>query len=171
MNCTVMVGLPATGKSSLVKSLIGDNTFIYSTDTYIEEQAAALGKSYNDIFQDYIDKATVRMNLLLELAIARNCDIIWDQTNLVINKRRKIISRMTQAGYNVNCVAITAPNIDDYSVWYERLASRVGKTIPEDVLNNMVQTYMLPSIEEDFDMITYYDMYGTLLGIDYKNIL
>jgi predicted kinase len=34
-----MVGLPATGKSTFINSIIDDDTWIYSTDMYIESVA------------------------------------------------------------------------------------------------------------------------------------
>jgi len=111
--CYVMVGLPASGKSTFLNFIespeFGDTVFIYSTDTYIEDNAKALGKTYDEIFQDYIGKATTRMNALLDLAIKADIDVYWDQTNLSAKKRKKIINRMKNAGYNVECVCFVTP--------------------------------------------------------------
>ena len=169
--CTVMVGLPATGKSTLVESMYKPDTFIYSTDSYIEQQAQALYKTYDDVFKDYIDKATFRMNALLDVAIKDGVDIIWDQTNLGVGKRRKIINRMKQAGYQVRGVCIMPPESDydgDKEYWVQRLANRPGKTIPQNLLTNMIESFTLPTVSEGFDMITFYNMHGALLGIDYR---
>jgi tRNA uridine 5-carbamoylmethylation protein Kti12 len=166
-----MVGLPALGKSTLVEGMWKDtDTFIYSTDSYIEQQAQALDKTYNEVFNDYIDKATFRMNALLDIAIKDGVDIIWDQTNTGVSKRGKIIRRMRQAGYQVRCVCIVPPesgHISDLKDWKYRLANRPGKTIPDEVLTNMYRSFTLPTVEEGFDMITFYNMQGALLGIDY----
>lgn len=169
--CYVMVGLPGLGKSTIVKGMYKDaDTFVYSTDDYIEQQAQALNKTYNNVFKDYINKATARMNALLDVAIKDNIDIIWDQTNLSVNKRRKIINRMKQAGYRVSCVCVVPPEagwFDDQKVWAHRLANRPGKTIPQNILTNMIESFTMPTIEEGFDMITFYNMHGAPLGIDY----
>ena len=174
--CTVMVGLPGLGKSTHIESelklydRIGMGLFVYSTDTYIEAQAKAVGKNYSEVFELFIDKATVRMNALLDIAIKDRMDIIWDQTNLGVGKRRKIINRMKQAGYQVRCVCIIPPEagwLDDQKVWANRLRNRPGKTIPDHVLSNMYKYFVIPTIEEGFDMITFYNMHGALLGIDY----
>jgi len=97
-------------------------------------------------------------------------DIIWDQTNLGAGKRKKIINRMKQAGYEVRCECIIPPkpgHFDDLKVWKQRLQNRPGKTIPQHVLSNMMENYVVPSIEEGFDMITFYNMHGALIAINY----
>jgi predicted ABC-type ATPase len=172
--CTVMVGLPGLGKSTLLNFIdnpeFGDTVFVYSTDAYIEAQAKAVGKNYSEVFELFIDKATVRMNALLDIAIKEGADVYWDQTNLGVGKRRKIINRMRQAGYQVRCVCIVPPeegHISDLKDWKYRLQNRPGKTIPDHVLSNMYKSFVIPTIEEGFDMITFYNMHGALLGIDY----
>lgn len=168
--CTVMVGLPGLGKSTLIEGMYKPDAFIYSTDSYIEQQAQALGKTYDDVFKDYIDKATFRMNALLDIAIKERLDIIWDQTNLGVGKRRKIVNRMKQAGYQVRCECIIPPEagwLDDQKVWANRLRNRPGKTIPQNILTSMIESFTVPSVSEGFDMITFYNMHGALLGIDY----
>lgn len=174
--CTVMVGLPGLGKSTLVNSEISvyDRiempVFVYSTDHYIENIAKMRGLTYDDVFAETIKEATQMCNDGLDSAIADGIDIVWDQTNLGAGKRRKIINRMKQAGYQVRCECIVPPEagwIDDQKVWAQRLANRQGKTIPQNILTNMIESFTMPTIEEGFDMITFYNMHGALLGIDY----
>jgi hypothetical protein len=169
-----MVGLPGLGKSTFLNFMespeFADTVFVYSTDNYIEEQAKALGKTYNDVFSYYIGKATTRMNALLDIAIQMGVDVYWDQTNLGVGKRRKIINRMKQAGYQVRGVCIIPPEagwLDDQKVWAYRLAMRPGKTIPQNILTNMIESFTVPTVSEGFDMIAFYNMHGALLGIDY----
>lgn len=170
--CYVMVGLPATGKSTIVDGMFKDaQTFIYSTDNYIEKHMLDEGYStYDEAFEHMIDEATREMNAELSTMIEWKNDIIWDQTNLGVGKRRKIINRMKQAGYQLRCECIIPPESDydgDKEDWAHRLESRPGKTIPQDVLTKMINGFMMPTIEEGFDMITFYNMHGALLGIDY----
>lgn len=168
--CTVMVGLPAMGKSTLVEGMYKPDTFTYSTDNILERIADQLGKTYDDVFEKHIKSATGEAGINLAYAIKEHQDIIWDQTNLGVKKRKNIINRMKQAGYQIRCDCIV-PFEDDYDdnkkVWAERLANRPGKTIPENVLYNMMDSYVRPTIEEGFDMITFYNMHGALLAIDY----
>lgn len=167
--CTVMVGLPAMGKSTLVEGMYTLDTFVYSTDALLEEWAAEEGKTYNEVFSELISDATGAMNSALDVAIRERLDVIWDQTNLGAGKRRKIINRMRQAGYQVRCVCIVPPeagHISDLKDWKYRLDNRPGKTIPDDILSNMHKSFVVPTIEEGFDMITFYNMHGALLGTD-----
>ena len=173
--CTVMVGLPGLGKSTLVEDQrkvyerIDMDVFVYSTDNYIESVASAQGKTYDEVFADTIKEATENMENFLQYAIEDGRDVIWDQTNLGVGKRRKIINRMKQAGYQVRCECIIPPEagwLDDQKVWANRLRNRSGKTIPQNVLTNMIESFVVPTIDEGFDMITFYNMHGALLGID-----
>jgi tRNA uridine 5-carbamoylmethylation protein Kti12 len=166
-----MVGLPAMGKSTLVKGMWKDeSTFIYSTDDLLEAAAKELGSTYNEVFETLIKSVTEAANGSLDVAVKNRQDIIWDQTNLGAGKRRKIINRMRQAGYQVRCVCIVPPeagHISNLKDWKYRLANRPGKTIPDEVLTNMYRSFTLPTVEEGFDMITFYNMHGALLGVDY----
>jgi tRNA uridine 5-carbamoylmethylation protein Kti12 len=174
--CTVMVGLPGLGKSTLVEDQrkvyerIDMDVFVYSTDNILERIAKFLGKTYDDVFEKHIKSATVEADIDLAEAIKNRQDIIFDQTNLGVGKRRKIINRMKQAGYQVRCECIVPPESDydgDKEDWVYRLANRPGKTIPQHVLSNMIESFVEPTIDEGFDMITFYNMDGTLLGINY----
>lgn len=174
--CYVMVGLPGLGKSTFVDSQrkvyerIDMDLFVYSTDGILERIAAFLGKTYDDVFEKHIKSATAEADIDLAHAIKERQDIIWDQTNLGVGKRRKIINRMKQAGYQVRCECIVPPESDydgDKEDWAQRLANRPGKTIPPHVISNMYESYVEPTVSEGFDMVTYFNMYGDLVGIDY----
>lgn len=169
--CTVMVGLPAMGKSTLIDSMYKDEeTWIYSTDNYIERCAEQNGWTYDQAFPEFIEPATKYMNEMLDIAMRSKQDIVWDQTNLGVGKRKKIINRMRQAGYDVDCICIVPPepgDFDDLKVWKQRLQNRPGKTIPQHVLSNMIENYVQPKIEEGFDLVAFYNMHGALIGIEY----
>jgi predicted kinase len=167
-----MVGLPAMGKSTRVRdmSTIDPDVFVYSTDNILERIAKFLGKTYDEVFEKHIKSATAEADIDLAYAIKERQDIIWDQTNLGVKKRAKIINRMRQAGYQVRCECIVPPASDysgDKEDWAQRLANRPGKTIPQHILSNMIESFVMPTADEGFDMITFYDMHGALLGIDY----
>ena len=164
-----MVGLPATGKSTLVNQVIrdlGDKVFVYSTDDLLEAAAKELGSTYDEVFETLIKSVTEAANSLLDVAVRNKHNVIWDQTNLGAKKRTKIINRMRQAGYRVECECILLPAGDSqFEDWRWRMQSRPGKTIPVSVIESMMDSYVKPTEDEGFDAVRYYDMYGNrILG-------
>lgn len=170
--CTVMVGLPAAGKSTLVHRVLETypDAFVYSIDEVIERCAAQNNFTYDQAWPEFAAYATKLMNEKLAIAIRSKQDIIWDQTNLGLKKRRKIINRAKQAGYTVVCESIAVPKtVEDIAEWNRRLHSREGKTLPEPVIHDMVQRYVAPTAEEGFAHITEWDIHGNLLTMEIIN--
>ena len=169
--CIVMVGLPATGKSTLVNQVIrdmgdhGDRAFVYSTDDLLEAAAKELGSTYDEVFETLIKSVTEAANSSLDVAIRNRQDIVWDQTNLGAKKRTKIINRMRNAGYRVECECILLPAGDSqWEDWQWRMRSRPGKTIPAHVVESMMDSFVRPTVEEGFDAVRCYDMYGNSIS-------
>lgn len=169
--CDMMIGLPALGKSTIIKGMYRtEDTWIYSTDMYINAVAEDNGITYNEAFESNIKAATEFNERKLKTMMDLRKDIIWDQTNLGVAKRRKIINRMKQTGYQVrgHCIMPPEPGwLDAQKTWKYRLENRPGKTIPQHVLSNMIESFVEPTINEGFDMITFYSMDGALLGVNY----
>jgi hypothetical protein len=137
---------------------------------YIDAVAEDNGITYSEAFESNIAAATEFNERKVQTMMDLRKDIIWDQTNLGVGKRRKIINRMKQAGYQVRCECILPPEagwISDQKDWANRLRNRPGKTIPQHVLSNMIESFVVPSVDEGFDMITFYNMHGGLIGVDY----
>lgn len=168
---TVMVGLPGLGKSTHIQKMCKDNqTWVYSTDMYIEAVAEDNGLTYSEAFESNIKAATEFNEEKLKTMMILGKDIIFDQTNLGLGKRRKIINRMKQANYDVDCIYLRAPlsgQVDNQKEWARRLNDRPGKSIPQHVLSNMIERLVEPSIGEGFTVIRCFNMYGDLLYIDY----
>ena len=172
--CTVMVGLPALGKSTFIKSIKTADTWIYSTDMFIETVAEDNGITYDEAFLSNIDAAIKFNEQKIETIMMLRKDIIWDQTNLGVGKRKKIVERMAKVGYTVNCICLQ-PHIagkdwlESNTEWNRRLSSRSGKNIPQHVLTNMMENFVVPTLDEGFDSIIFYDMVGQPLGYLYKH--
>lgn len=158
----VLVGLPGSGKSTYVKNQLlpslGEKVFIYSTDRYIEEEAASRGQTYSEGFSLYIEDATSVMNHSLDVCVKERRDIIWDQTNLTAKKRAKILNKIPDV-YEKNCVLFKLPKTkEQWDELYRRLNSRPGKIISKYVIKSMFDSYKEPSIDEGFNNVEKYEI-------------
>ena len=155
---TVLVGLPGSGKSTSIPEDF--DGFIYSTDNYIEQCAKMNGWTYNEAFREFIEPATKTMNEQLEIAIRQKADVLWDQTNMSAKKRRGILSRFPKT-YRKVCVCRVPPqDSQDWNELRQRLLSREGKTIPLHIVETMADSYVEPTLDEGFDEVHLYDIYG-----------
>lgn len=159
--CKMFIGLPASGKSTIVETIKKPGDWVYSTDNYIETVAASQDKSYDDVFADAIKQASSEMNKYLTVAIATSSPIIWDQTNLSSKKRKKVINRLRCHGYSIEAYYIVVPTeIEDITEWNSRLHSRKGKNIPDHIITNMLNSFESPTMAEGFSNIYSYNIYG-----------
>jgi hypothetical protein len=72
---------------------------------------------------------------------------------------------MRNAGYRVECECILFPAGDSqWEDWQHRMASRPGKTIPDSVIESMMDSFVRPALDEGFDTVRYYDMYGNSIS-------
>lgn len=154
--CYIMVGLPASGKSTFIgdfRLLHGPDYFVYSTDDVIDRIAKEKGLTYDEAFSDHIKEATKEANEGLHQSIVEGRDILWDQTNLTDKKRAKIM-RTIGSSYQFFAVVAEPPvGLGEKAKWRQRLAHRPGKTIPSPVLDSMLNSYVEPTLKEGFQEI------------------
>jgi tRNA uridine 5-carbamoylmethylation protein Kti12 len=146
-----MVGLPASGKSTIVKELYAGrkDVEILSSDAIIETKCSQEGITYTEGFSKFIDEATKMFNANLQIAIKEHKNICIDRTNLTKKSRAKFL-KMVPESYKRIAIVVECNSKDHM----ERLNSRVGKQIPYHVVENMINTYEHPSLDEGFDDIT-----------------
>lgn len=148
-----MVGVPASGKSTWIKNQVWAKDIpVVSTDRFVEEYAKEQGKTYSEVFQEYMPIAVKLMANQALICQANNKDIIWDQTSTTVATRAKKI-RMLPEYYKIAVVMKTPPT----SMLQQRLASRPGKDIPWEIVSNMAQQLEAepPTLEEGFNEIWY----------------
>jgi predicted kinase len=144
----MLIGVPGSGKSTWINAQdwVKDCVLV-STDKLIELEAGRQGKTYNDVFKDYIDTATKLMNADVLEAVAEGKDIIWDQTNTGRKSRKAKLAMMP--GYYKIAVVFATPEKEE---WQRRISSRPGKMIPEGVLKAMAMGLQRPEPGE-FDEV------------------
>ncbi len=149
--CTILVGVPASGKSTWLQEHI-PMANVMSTDIVIENVAKSYGMTYNEGFKDLISFADKVMWRHITLAHMRQEDYVIDRTNLTAKSRAKFIQKLKLHRYEIECVVFPTPEPEE---WKRRLDSRPGKTIPQEVLDRMVDSYEMPLMSEGFTKITY----------------
>jgi predicted kinase len=168
----VMAGLPGCGKSHAANNFlkmtsIASLPFIYSTDNFIEEKAKAANSTYSNMFEETIREATHWNDDNVKAAFAADNDVIWDQTNLGLKKRRSIISK-TPAHYSIICVCIAPPISDaDKKTVDDRLKARgAAKHIGGHILASMRNSAVMPTTDEGFLAVHYLDVNGKPISIN-----
>lgn len=149
----VLVGVPASGKSTWVKNQIWAlGLTVVSTDPFVEDYAKAQGKTYSEVFEEYMPIAISRMVDQVLFCKERGLDLIWDQTSTSIASRAKKI-RMLPDYYKI-AVVFKTPVTSELKV---RLESRPGKIIPWEIVSDMTKQLEdePPTKEEGFDEIWY----------------
>jgi predicted kinase len=183
-NCIILVGPPASGKSTWISSgknyrfsdnpyssfsqdvvNLSDNPFvdqgddryykIYSSDDIIDHFAVLANSTYNDIFKESISLAEKIFWADLRAAIISNVNIIIDRTNMTVKSRKRYIDLLIPYGYTMYAYVFPKP---DEVEWRSQLNSRKGKNIPENVLQNMISSFQMPTEDEGFENVLIHEI-------------
>jgi predicted kinase len=149
--CYQLVGVPGAGKSTWIKDQIWAlGLTVVSTDAFVEDYARAQGKTYSEVFADYMPTA---VNLMAEQVVrARELGhtVIWDQTSTTIASRTRKFRMLPD--YEHIAVVFRTP---EHTELMRRLMSRPGKEIPDHVIASMIASWEEPTLEEGFKEIWY----------------
>ena len=149
--CYQLVGVPASGKTTWIKNqdwALG--LTVVSTDAFVEDYARAQGKTYSEVFEEYMPTAVDLMVDQVVRARELGHTIIWDQTSTTVASRAKKFRMLPD--YEHIAVVFQTPEEEEHQ---RRLATRPGKVIPEAVLFDMVWNFEMPTEEEGFKEIWY----------------
>jgi predicted kinase len=147
----VLVGVPGSGKSTWLASqnwALG--LTIVSTDAFVEDHAKKQGKTYSEVFDEYMPTAVDLMSKVVAHAREHGHDIIWDQTSTTVKSRARKFRMLRD--YEHIAVVFKTPERDELDA---RLANRPGKNIPKSVVDSMINGFEMPTEEEGFKEIWY----------------
>jgi hypothetical protein len=149
--CYQLIGVPGAGKSTWIKDQIWAlGLTIVNTDSFVEAYATKQGKTYSEVFKDYMPTAVDLMAEQVITARELGHSIIWDQTSTTVKSRARKFNMLPD--YYHIAVVFRTPNID---VLKQRLAGRPGKEIPWEVVQGMIDNWEEPDEEEGFKEIWY----------------
>lgn len=149
--CYQLIGVPGSGKSTWAsrQEWIRDCAWV-STDQYVEEWALSVGKTYSEVFEEYMPVAVTRMAGAVNGARSIGKDIVWDQTSTTVKSRARKFNMLPD--YEHIAVVFRTP---EHTELMRRLMSRPGKEIPEHVVASMIASWEEPTLEEGFKEIWY----------------
>ena len=148
---SILVGVPASGKTTYRNVINASNFVVVSSDDIIEELCANSGVTYSEGFSSFINEANRVFNNKLQTALKNGDCILVDRTNLTKQSRKRILSQVPD-NYYKEAIVFPVPETD---VWNKRLASRPDKNIPSYILQRMVASYEAPTQDEGFDSVIY----------------
>jgi predicted kinase len=147
--CYQLIGVPGSGKSTWVKNQIWAlGLTVVSTDNFVEAYANQQGRTYSEVFEDYMPTAIDLMIQQVAFAQQYGHTVIWDQTSTTAASRRKKFRMLPD--YQHIAVVFKTPEPDELS---RRLASRPGKIIPEEIVKDMIDRFEMPTLAEGFQEI------------------
>jgi predicted kinase len=149
MKCYQLIGVPGSGKSTWVKEQDWSLTCAnISTDKWVEIYAQEVGRTYSQVFTDFMPTAVDLM--AKEVVVARDMkrDIIWDQTSTTVKSRAKKFAMLPD--YEHIAIVFKTP---EHKELMRRLMSRPGKDIPDHVIASMIASFEMPTEEEGFKEI------------------
>ena len=147
--CYQLIGVPGSGKSTWVSEqewALG--LTIVSTDAFVEDYAKAQGKTYSEVFTDYMPTAVNLMAEQVVFAREHGHDIIWDQTNLSAKARKKKLNKLPSHCHR-GAIYFEVPLEEAF----ERNEHRKGKFISKSILHRMYHQFEIPTVTEGFDYV------------------
>lgn len=145
----ILIGVPGSGKSTWISNQPwSKDCAIVSTDIWVETEAQRVGKTYSEIFADYMPTAVNMMTDDVVRAREAGMDIIWDQTNTTVKSRARKFRMLRD--YEHIAVVFKTP---EHKELMRRLLSRPGKDIPDHVIASMIASWEDPTLEEGFEEI------------------
>lgn len=155
MKNIVLMGLPASGKSTYRNQLIADfpeNTFlVYSTDDYIETVAQNEDSTYEKVFKSTIKSAETiqKKKLQTNLTLHEPKPVLWDQTNLSSRKRRNVLRMLNEfRDHDVEVENTLVFIKSTLQKCYINNRSRSRGAMKESLIYNMFQDLTPPSYDE-----------------------
>lgn len=162
--CWFLIGIPAVGKSSLIKEITSIKDMpVLSRDNIVEELAQELGMKYRAVFADPELDIEVNSRFEKRKVELEKTSFIWDQMNISGVKRAGAFKNLRNRGFKINAIWLDTP----MEVLMERYIHRkiyTDKDVSMYKINTMVETMNRPTINEDVDNFLIINQNGCYLN-------
>ena len=155
----MMVGLPASGKSTIAYNLAKENNYIvFSSDALREE----LYLDIND--QEHNHELFVELHRRIKATLRDGNSVIYDACNLNSKKRIAFLQELKHIPCRKECIIAATP----YEQCLKNNASR-DRHVPEYVIERMYKRFDTPYYYESFDRISieYHDVAARQTATDW----
>jgi len=146
---TMLVGLPASGKSSYIKNKHG---VIISSDEYRKKLYNDVNNQTNntELFKKMFDDCVV--------ALKNNSDVFYDACNINYKRRRQFVSEIKRLVPNAICECLLV--VTPYENCLYNNSNR-PRSVPENIILKMYLNFTVPTYQEGWDKI------GCIMSQDY----
>ena len=128
MECIILIGVPASGKSTCYHNLFNDTHLRISLDI--------LGRRS-------------RERAIFEAAVMTKTKIVIDNTNVTVKDRAKYIPLLKENNYKIRAIVFNP----DLERAFKNNKKRTRK-VPEEAIEGYAKRFVMPSHNEGFDNIT-----------------
>lgn len=142
----MMVGLPASGKSTIAYNLaMGNDYIVFSSDALREE----LYLDVNDNDQTHNHELFVELHKRIKTALKEGNNVIYDACNLSSKRRVAFLQELKHIPCRKECIIAATP----YEQCLRNNDSR-DRHVPDDVIKRMYKSFDTPYYYEGFDYIS-----------------
>lgn len=155
----MMVGLPASGKTSWVNKQVLDNPEkkynVLGTNSIMEKMKVFGVARKRDVggYSKLMDKAAKCLHRLFELAPTQTRNYILDQTNVYLSAQKKKIRPFE--GF-IRRAIVCIPTQEELKTRTED-RKKEGIELPENAVSDMKMSFTLPKVGEFFEEVVYAD--------------
>ena len=147
----MLIGLPGSGKSTYCRTNL-PKVPILSTDDIIEKYAREKNKTYSEVFVKVASDAGKQVQHKTKKFIKDRQSVIIDQTNMT---RKSRVNKLTPfEGYYKVAIVVTADPIE-LNLRLKLRAEQTGKFIPQNVIDQMAQSFQIIDPTEGWNEIHY----------------